>query len=251
MRVSLVLVIALALAAPLLASTSDARADAPAAATSAALAPLLGRLAQHAEQVEEMKRRGSFTLNGKMEELDGSGRVEATKEMTVRLIATPTERLSEIVKYTEDGADRTAEAQKKAAKRKAEHKQDRMGKARNEVRLPFLASEQPRYAFSLAERDPRDANRVRIAFVPHATAENAFKGSAWVEEGTGQVLTMGFSPTKNPRFVDHVDITMRFDLTTPLGRAPSTISFDARGGFLVIKKHYRGSATISDARVAF
>lgn len=44
---------------------------------------------------------------------------------------------------------------------------------------------------------------------------------------------------------------MRLDLQTPLGRAPSKIDVDVRGGFLVTRKHYRGSATISNPRVSF
>jgi hypothetical protein len=229
------------------------RAEAPPVATSEALGPLLGRLARHATQFEEMKRRGSFTMSGRMEELDGSGHVDGTKEMVVRSTATPSERLVEVVRYLEDGMDKTAEAQKKAEKRRAERRAGKAGKAdkTKDLHLPFLAAEQPRYVFTLLERDPANSSRVRIGFKPHVAAETAFKGSAWVDESSGEILTMGFSPTKNPTFVDHIDVTMRFDLATPLGRAPSSVTFDARGGFLVIRKHYRGSATISDPRVGF
>jgi hypothetical protein len=247
-RAASVVVLAAA-ASPFSAHAKDA-AVAPTSAD-AALAPLLSRLARHAEQFEEMKRRGSFTMNGRMEELDRQGHVDGTKEILLRVTATPTERLTEIVKYTEDGADKTAEARQKAEKRRAEGKKDRASAAKNDVRLPFLASEQPRYLFSILERDPQTPTRVRVAFRPVVPAENAFKGSAWVDASAGEVLTMGLSPTKNPTFVDHVDITLRFDLSTPLGRAPSSIAFDARGGFLVVRKHYRGSATISDPRIAF
>ncbi|HVH44446.1 MAG TPA: hypothetical protein VM925_18965 [Labilithrix sp.] len=242
--VSSVLIVAIAaLAEPRVGHANET----PTESGTPALAPLLSRLARHAEQFEQMKRRGSFTLSGRMEELDGSGRVDGTKELVVRVIATPAERLAEIVKYLEDGTDKTSEARRKEQKRRAEKKKGK----RTELHLPFLLSEQPRYVFSLLERDPQNAARVRVAFRPIVPAENAFKGSAWVDENAGEVLTMGFSPTKNPTFVDHVDVTMRFDLPTPLGRAPSSITFDARGGFLVIKKHYRGSATITDPALAF
>ncbi|HVM69753.1 MAG TPA: hypothetical protein VM204_07960 [Gaiellaceae bacterium] len=185
-----------------------------------------------------------------MEELDRSGHVGGTKEMVVRVTATPSERLTEVVRYLEDGADKTLEARKKAEKRRAEKKKGKIDKARD-LHLPFLASEQPRYTFAFLERDPQSPSRVRVGFQPRVPAEDAFKGSAWVDEGAGEVLTMGFSPSKNPTFVDHVDVTMRFDLSTPLGRAPSSLTFDARGGFLVVRKHYRGSATITDPRLAF
>ena len=226
------------------------RAEAPPVATSEALAPLLGRLARHATQFEEMKRRGSFTLSGRMEELDGKGQVDGTKEMVVRSTATPSERLVEVIRYVEDGTDKTAEARKKAQKRRAERKAGKPDKTKD-MHLPFLASEQRRYVFTLVERDPENASRVRIGFKPLVAAETAFKGSAWVDESAGEILTMGFSPTKNPTFVDHIDVTMRFDLSTPLGRAPSRVTFAARGGFLVIRKHYRGAATITDPRIGF
>ncbi|MBX3208024.1 MAG: hypothetical protein KF764_23455 [Labilithrix sp.] len=237
----------------LVASPGIGRADEAAAAPVAdapALGPLLSRLARHAQQFEEMKRRGSFTLSGRMEELDRSGQVDGRKEMVVRFTATPAERFTEVVRYTEDGADKTAEARKKAEKRRAERKAGKLEKARD-LHLPFLASEQPRYTFSFLERDPGDSSRVRLAFAPLVAAENAFKGSAWVDERAGEVLTMGLSPSKNPTFVDHVDVTLRFDLATPLGRAPSSITFDARGSFLLFRKHYRGSATITDPRLGF
>jgi hypothetical protein len=232
-------------------TTGVARADdaIPASPSMApSLEPLLSRLARHAEQFEQMKRRGSFTVSGRMEELDRSGHPEKTKEMTVRVTATPAERLTEIVRYTEDGADKTAEARRMSAERKAKSK--KKPSKTDDFHLPFLASEQPRYVFSLAERDPGRA-RSRVVFQPVAPAEDTLKGSAWVDENTGEVLTLAFTPSKKPAFVDHVEVTVRFDLVTPLGRAPSTIAFDARGGFLIVRKHYRGTATISDARLGF
>ncbi len=214
-----------------------------------ALGPLLGKLALHAQSFEEMKKRGSFTANGKIEELDGKGHVDGTKEMVLRVTATPAERLTEIVRYLEDGEDKTDMARKKMAKQKAE-KED-TSKKKRDIHLPFLLSEQPHYTFALAERDPAAPGRVRVTFTPREPGEEAYKGSAWVDEPSGQVLTLGFSPTKNPAFVDHVDVTMRFDHATALGRAPSSLTFDARGGLLVIHKHYRGSVAIVDPRLSF
>jgi hypothetical protein len=216
-------------------------------ATDPALAPLLARVARHAEQFEEMKRRGSFTLNTHMDELDRGGHVDVTKDVVLRVTATPAERLTEIIKYIEDGADKTAEARKKAEKKKAEKKKD----VSRDLHLPFLASEQARYVFVLAERDPNAPTHVRVAFKPKVSAENTFKGSAWIDEQSAEVLTMGFSAAETPTFVDRIDVTMRFDLPTPLGRAPSNVAFDVRGGFLVLRKHYRGTASISDARISF
>lgn len=251
MRVSILVpfVAAFALVAPRESSADEVQAPPRA---SLDLAPLLSRLARHAEQFEQMKRRGSFTLNAKMEELDREGRVDHTTELIARVLMTPSDRVTDIVRFAEDGTDKTAEARKKAEKRRADRASGKGKKDKQrDLRLPFLASEQSRYAFSFVERDPLRAERVRVAFKPHVPAEDAIKGSAWVDEGAGEVLTMGFSFSKNPTFVDHIDVTMRFELPTPLGRAPSNITFEARGGFLIIRKHFRGVAKISEPRIEF
>jgi hypothetical protein len=230
-----------------LATASLTRVSVAGAEGPQALGPLLVRLAGHAARFEEMKRRASFTLAGHIEEVDGNGAVDGSKDLVVRFTATPTESIREIVRYLEDGADKTAEARKKAAERKKRgHKP-----AGRDVHLPFLASEQPRYVFSLAERDRSNPSLVRVAFHPKKAARDAYKGSAWVDARDGEILSMGFSPSKNPIFVEHIDVTMRFDLRTALGRAPSKLTFEGKGGVLFVRKHFRGTATISDASVAF
>ena len=166
----------------------------------------------------------------------------------------PHDRVIKVIRYTEDGKDKTADAQVKATERRAKQlgDPDLQAEARKrDIKLPFLVSEQPRYVFSVLERDAATPTRVRIAFSPKVPAENAIKGSAWVDEGEREVLSLGFSFSKNPTFVDHVDITILFGLATPLGRAPSKLTFEGRGGFLFIRKHFRGTATLSDPAIAF
>ena len=240
-----------------LAAPGASRADAPPESAAASVVPdaLLLGLAQHAARFEDMKRRGAFTMTGRIEELDGSGHVSEANEIALRSTPTPApmDRITNVIRYLENGKDKTAEAQKRANERRAKRLKDPGEQAearKKDLRLPFLASEQPRYVFTLAERDPTQG-RVRIAFVPKTPAENALKGSAWVDENAREVLSAGFSLSKNPTFVDHVEITIVFGLPTPLGRAPSKISFEGRGGFLFIHKHFRGEATISEPLVAF
>jgi hypothetical protein len=254
--------LALVLAAPV-----SSRAEPPAAILAAAAVPagassavsdaLLSGLAEHAARFEDMKRRGAFTLSGHLEELDGDGKPSAIKDILFRSTptSTPMDRITNVVRYTENGEDKTADAQKRAIEGRAKKLKSLLEPAKVEelrkkdLRLPFLAAEQARYVFSVAERDAA-GGRVRIAFVPKVPAENALKGSAWVEEKDREVLTIGFSLSKNPTFVDHVDVTIAFGMVTPLGRAPSRISFDGRGSFLFIRKHLRGSATLSEPRLA-
>jgi uncharacterized protein YciI len=254
------LLVAAAVAALAVATPWTSRADAPAesapAASNAVSPALMAGLAKHAARFEDMKARGAFTMTGRMEEVDGDGHASDTKEIQLRSTPThaPMDRITNVIRYTENGKDKTADAQKRATERRAKRLGDPEKQAeerKKDLKLPFHANEQSRYVFSVVERDAAQPSHVRIAFSPKSPAENAIKGSAWVDENELEVLSIGFSFSKNPIFVDHVDIRIVFGLPTELGRAPSTLSFDGRGGFLFIRKHYRGTATLSDPRVAF
>lgn len=228
-----------------------ARAEEPAPgamATTPVPAQLMTGLAAHAQKFEDMKKRGGFLFSGKLEEIEKDGKVGDTKEIVVRYTPRPDppSPITEVIKYLENGADKTDEAKKKAEERKAKPKKKDRDK---DIHLPFLASEQARYTFGLAEKTAD--GRARIVFRPLEPAEDAIKGSAWVDEKSGEVLSMGFSFSKNPMFIDHVEIQIVFGMATPLGRAPSQIAFDGKGGLLVIRKHYRGQATFSEPKVAF
>jgi hypothetical protein len=210
-----------------------------------ALTPLLDRAGVHATRFEEMRKRGSYTLAGHMDEVSSTGAVSANKDMVVRVTATGDDTpLIDVVRYTENGADKTADAQQKALARRAKKKRARA----NDFHLPFHPSQRSRYTFARAERDAA-TRAVRVTFTPKEAALDAIKGSAWLDEASGEVLSMGFSFSKNPRFVDHVDVKLVFGLTTPLGRAPSELTFDAEGGLLFVHKHFRGFAKITEARV--
>jgi hypothetical protein len=215
---------------------------------------LLAGLAQHATRFEEMKRRGEFTFSGRMEEVDGDGNPVDPKEIVVRSTptTTPGDRITKVISCTENGKDKTAETQKKATEKRDKKLKEPIGEDRGkDLHLPFLPSEQSRYVFALGERDPSNPSRVRVVFTPKVPAEGVIKGSAWVDDSAREILSMGFSFSKNPIFVDHIEVTIVFGLPTELGRAPSKVSFDGRGGFLFIHKHYRGTAILSDPHLAF
>ncbi len=257
MKLARLLLASVSVAALALASPSVASADASPASPTSPTAPaspavfeavpsaLLSGLSNHAAAFEQMKMRGAFTMDGKVEEVDGDGKVSETKEMKLRVTPRPAQApLTEVLRYVENGVDKTEEAREKAANRKPK-------KDKKEIRMPFLATEQARYVFAVVEHDRVHPERVKVSFVPKEPAEDAIKGSAWVDTTSSNVLSMGFSLSKNPTFVDHVDIQLTFGLQTTLGRAPSEITFDGRGGFLFVHKHYRGKATLSNARIAY
>lgn len=232
-----VLLFAVALLAP-----RSARAD----GDPHALDAVLRRLELHAAAFEQMKARASYTLDGKLERLDGDGHVSGTKEMTVKVSPDPAgaRPAAELVRYVEDGRDKTNEE-------RARRGNGRMSAGKvSRLRMPFLAGERSRYDFSVAERDVRDPSRMRIVFVPRVPADDTVRGSAWVDSRAGEVLTLKLTPTKKPRFCDQLDVTVYFETPTSLGRAPSKVTFEAAGGLLFIRKRYRGAATISNASIS-
>jgi hypothetical protein len=251
------LALALAVATPRGSRADDAAGRAPPTAGAQAVpADLMAGLASHAARFEEMKRRGAFTMNGRMEELDGDGVARNTKVIELRSTPThaPMDRMTNVIRYLENGEDKTSDAQERADKRRTKRLGDPDTQAeerKKDLKLPFLAGEQSRYTFALVERDAAQPSHVRVAFAPKIPAENAIKGSAWIDEKERAVLSVGFSLSKNPSFIDHVDITIVFGLATALGRAPSRLSFDGRGGFLFVHKHYRGSAVLSQPAFPF
>jgi hypothetical protein len=232
-RLAVVLGLALGLA-----SVSARAAEPSDMGTSAVLSPLLGKLARHAERIEQMKKVGAYTFTGKLESLDRDGEVSETREIQARV--SPRKDVVKVIRYTEDGKDRTDYAREKA--KESAEKRKKAGKKRRDFHLPFLASEQDRYVFSFVERDAERPSLMRIAFTPKVPAEDAYQGSAWVDESTGLVRSMGFALSKNPTFVERVAITLALDLDTPLGPGPSTITVDGQGGFLFGSGHRTLSA---------
>ncbi len=237
----LVLVVALALSTPAVALAEGPKA--PHASAVPELAPLLVRLGGHGERLEEMKKRGSYTLSGRIERLDGDGAVDNWKTLILRIVASGASTpKSEVVRYVEDGEDKTADAKVRAAK-SAKKKVDK----KREFKVPFLPSEQPKYDFRVLGRDARFPGRVKVGFAAKTPAEDVWNGSAWVNEKEGEIESMGFTFSQNPSFVDEATATLVFGNHTELGRAPSQLDFEAKGGFLFIRRHYRGHASLTNA----
>jgi hypothetical protein len=217
-----------------------ARADVPAT-------DLMTRLSVHAANFEKMKKRASYSVEGKMERLTNDGTADSVKEMKGRVQSDGTNQRFDVVRYKEDGTDKTAEAQKKARERAAEKKKP---SDKKDFHMPFLASEQTRYTFEQIDVDPKDPNRIRISFVPKARAEDTIEGSAWVDAREGTVVSAGFKMSQTPTFVDYVHITVEFGARTPLGPAVSRVKMDGKGGILFLSKAFRVDAMLSDYAIS-
>ncbi len=208
-------------------------------------AALLARLAVQAAQLERMRTHASFTVEGRLESLDGDGTVASLKEGKARVQADGKAAHVDVLRYVEDGKDETAEAREKvrdgAKKPKDQDKRP--------IRMPFHAGEQPRYVFDVVKVDPADPTRVLVSFVPKIREDDTIEGSAWVDTRAGTVLSAGFKLSRTPAFVDYVHVTVVFGAKTSLGPAISKVTVEGKGGVLFFHKHFVGEATLSDYRI--
>jgi hypothetical protein len=208
-------------------------------------ADLMARLGAYAQRFETLRTHASYALEGRLESLDGSNHVDSVKEMKAHVDSDGHDVHLSILKYLEDGQDKTNEAKDKQREHAAEKAKEPPSAHKRETRMPFHPGEQPRYWFDIVETDPQNADRVRISFVPKIREDDTIEGSAWVDTRAGTVISAGFKFSKTPAFVDSIHVTVFFGEATPLGPAPSRIMVDARGGMLFVHKHYRGVATLS------
>jgi hypothetical protein len=205
---------------------------------------LMARLADYAARLDSMRTRASYRFEGELRTLDRAGRPDSLKAMQARVEADGNAAKLTVIRYTEDGEDKTRDAQEKALERE-KHRKDHKG-----TRIPMLETEQPRYAFEQIEVDPADPARVKIAFCPRTPEKDTIEGSAWVDARTGSILSAAFKVSKTSMFVDYLHFTVEFGESTPLGAAVSTITVEGRGGVLFFRKRFRGMARVSDYAIA-
>ncbi len=208
---------------------------------------LMAKLAESAARFEALALHGRYSFAGHMETVDGDGRADDVKEM--RAHVEPSGELPRMIidRYLEDGEDKTEEARADAVKREEKRRRD-PERHKKRLRMPTLASEQGRYDFDVVETDPRDPSRVKLAFNPRAPDEHTLEGTAWVDGQKGTVLSAGFKLSRTSLFVRYVHVTVVFGADTAFGPAISRIDFEGEGGILFVRKHFRGSATLSDYR---
>ena len=200
----------------------------------------MARLADYAARLDSMRTHASYRFEGELSTLDREGNPDSRKAMKARVDADGRATHTTILSYTDDGADRTEYAQKKAVDREKK-KPDKP-----KVRLPIVADEQPRYVFDQVETDAADPTRVKVTFVPKTPGSDTIEGSAWIDARTGALLSAGFKLSKPSMFVDYVHFSVEFGDTTSLGPAVSSIEVDGRSGFLFFHKRFRGKAMVHD-----
>jgi hypothetical protein len=207
-------------------------------------AELLARLGKQATSFESLFKRATFKVSVVLEELDGDGKVASRKKVTSHVEANGDKRHNVIDSCTKDGADCKAKEQERTNKQEAEPDDD------DDMRSPFLPAEQSRYVFDQVAVDSTDPARVKINFSPKSPEKHTVEGSAWVDTGAGGVVSAAARLVKTPMFVDWVHVSVELGAPSPMGLAPSKMTFEGQGGFLfIMHKHFRAEVVLSDYRV--
>ena len=140
---------------------------------------LMSKLAAYAALVEMQRTHASYAVEGRLDLLDGDGKVDSTKELKARVDADGTDTKLTVLSYVDDGKDKTQDAIRDARESAEKSKKDReKGK---DIKMPIRADQQARYVFDQVETDPRTPAYVRLTFVPKERADDTIEGSAWVD----------------------------------------------------------------------
>jgi hypothetical protein len=205
---------------------------------------LMAKLGAYAKQFDRQRTHASYAVEGRLELLDGDGNPGGTKELWGHVEADGALARLTVIRYLEDGKDKTEEGIREA-REAAEKKKEK----RHELKMPIVTDEQPRYVFDQVETDPNQPSRVRITFVPKERQEDTVEGSAWVDSVSGAPISAGFKLSRTPMFVDYIHFSVEFGAPTSLGPAVSKVDVDGKGGILFFRKRFRAKVTLSEYRI--
>jgi hypothetical protein len=199
------------------------------------------RLADYAARFERVRKHVTYRVDGRWETLGNDGVPESVKEGEARVEADGAKLNFIVVRYSEDGEDKTEEAREEVRERAKNRDPDKKW-----IKMPMLAGEQPRYTFDQVEVDSLEPARVRIAFSPKVQQEDTIEGSVWVDAQQGTPISAGFRLVKTPFLVEYLNFIVLFGQPTVLGPAVSTVTVEGRTGFLFFHKRFRASARLRD-----
>jgi len=112
-------------------TASSARAEPPPA-------ELLAKLADYARHFEQQRTHETFAVQGRLDELDGDGKPDGKKELWGHLDSNGLDVHFRVIRYLEDGEDKTDDAREKA--RESDEKNKKKKKDGKELKMPPLPS---------------------------------------------------------------------------------------------------------------
>lgn len=200
-------------------------------------AALLARLAQHAATIDRAFASASLTMVTRSETFRGAT-VASVHEEETRTRHPGGREVRQLVRCVEDGRDCSERARRELA---ADHGHSQ------ELELPFAASEQAKYRFTVAADAPASAGRAWIAFAPRGAASSElFVGKALVNLSSGVLEEIVGTLSKLPTGLRRVEARARFDAPTPFGAGVSQLDVDYEMRLLFFKRHRRVVVRVFD-----
>lgn len=196
-------------------------------------AELLKKLTEHDARMEQYLDTHTVTIHVVGHELDGDGKVAHTTTTVLEQSRKNGQIHTEVKEAKKDGADDTKEEKERAAKRDKENKR---------TESPFAARNVGKYAFVVLGKD----TLLHLGFQPKdGPAAGVLVGEAWVDAEAGEVVKLTLKPSKNPPFVDHLDMQLEYDARTDAGRMVSKFTFSGAGGLLMFRRAGDAQMTFS------
>jgi hypothetical protein len=221
------------------------------------------------------------TVLQKIQELDDDGRVKSESNAEISLALDGEGKIkSDIVKATKDGKDVTADERKKAAERsKKEAEKEKKNKkeadkkaAKDSKSDGADGSKERSHSISSGDNpfNPEMQNDVRVTETnaretvdgrgcvrfgysypapsekPSKGKPTLFKGTAWIEESTGNPVKIEYTNDPLPKGAKSMLTTLHYGNGTNGSWVVERMEFAASGSFLFIKKRIRGDISLGD-----
>jgi hypothetical protein len=185
---------------------------------------LLKRLAEHDARMEKYLDGHTVVTHVEGRELDGDGKVTHTTTTVLESSRANGQIHTKVVEAKKDGKDDSEGEKERAAKRDKENRR---------TESPFAARNLGKYSFVVLGKD----KLMHLGFGPKdGPKAEVLVGEAWVDPEAGEVVKLTMKPSKNPTFVDKLDMTLEYDAHTDAGRMVSKFTFAGAGGMLMFKR---------------
>jgi len=188
----------------------------------------------------------------RMEMLDGQGSAQSTEETWMKMSLGPDGKIKEdLIKQVKDGKvkdgpETKVEARSGEGKKKGEKKETSISVSSNDT--PFSPKVQGSVTTKRTAHSKMILGKpcVGYEFTLSTKEGKTLSGTAWLEDPTGVPLETQYTVRPLPPHVQRLSTTVRYE-TTPEGAwRPQEMVMDGSGGFLFIKKAYRGIIRFSD-----
>jgi len=195
---------------------------------------LLKALTAHDARMEQYLDGHTVVMHVTGHELDSDGKVAHTTVTVLEQTRKDGQLHTKVVEAKRDGAD-DSEGEKERA-----HKRD---KENRRTESPFAARNAGKYSFVVLGTE---GTTMHLGFGPkNGPEKEVLVGEAWVDTEAGEVLKMKLKPSKNPPFVDRLDMELEYDAHTDAGRMLSRFRFAGAGGLLMFKRAGDADMTFS------